>query len=151
MENNYEQFFIDGLVLWEGGVIGQEIEGVPVVTTMDQIFEYASDKWIDEVLINLADDNTYASYLAERFNEMGIVSHIRLLDSRQYAGKKRFIERMGGYTVLTTSVNYVSLSQTVMKRALDIAGGAGRMLHHPASYADPGPGHLCAVPWPHLL
>ncbi len=148
MENNYEQFFIDGLVLWEGGVIGQEIEGVPVVTTMDQIFEYASDKWIDEVLINLADDNTYASYLAERFNEMGIVSHIRLLDSRQYAGKKRFIERMGGYTVLTTSVNYVSLSQTVMKRALDIAGGLVgcfitlllMLILGPAIYAQsPGP------------
>ena len=38
-------------------------------------------------------------------------------------GSKSFIEKVGGYTVLTTTVNYASPFQLAIKRALDILGG----------------------------
>ncbi len=127
-DNNYEKFLIAGLVLWESGTIGENIDGVEVVTDLEHVLEYAPREWIDEVFINLPDQNSYPSYLADKFNEMGIVVHVRIIGSTQSAGRKRFIERMGGYTVLTTSINYVSLSQTILKRGMDIAGGVAGCL-----------------------
>ena len=51
----------------------------------------------------------------------GAPVHIRLPLSNM--GKKSFVEKVGGYTVLTTAVNYASPLQKAMKRAMDIAGG----------------------------
>ena len=38
-------------------------------------------------------------------------------------GKKQFVEKVGDYTVLTTSINYASTRQLMLKRLMDIAGG----------------------------
>ena len=43
--------------------------------------------------------------------------------SQNLLGKKQFVERLGTYTVLTTSINSVSRRQIVLKRMLDILGG----------------------------
>ena len=121
--NNYEQFWIDGLVLMDEDASGETIAGVPVVSDIDQVLNYASNKWIDEVLFNLPQNMPYPEQLAERFYEMGIVVHTKIAGSPQQVGKKQFVERMGGFTVLTTSINYISLRQSFLKRSLDILGG----------------------------
>ena len=38
-------------------------------------------------------------------------------------GKKQFVEKVGDYTVLTTSINYASTRDLMLKRLVDIAGG----------------------------
>ena len=38
-------------------------------------------------------------------------------------GKRQFVEKVGVYTVLTTSINYASVFQLALKRMMDIAGG----------------------------
>ena len=43
--------------------------------------------------------------------------------SEAMGGKKQLVEKVGPYTVLTTSINYASTKQLFMKRAIDIAGG----------------------------
>mgnify|MGYP000384074045 CR=1 FL=1 len=37
--------------------------------------------------------------------------------------QKQFVEKVGNYTVLTTSINYASTRQLMLKRLMDIAGG----------------------------
>lgn len=54
---------------------------------------------------------------------MGVVVHMKLAKSQNLLGKKQFVERLGTYTVLTTSINSVSRRQIVLKRMLDILGG----------------------------
>mgnify|MGYP000028422555 FL=1 len=54
---------------------------------------------------------------------MGVVVHMKLAKSQNLLGKKQFVERLGTYTVLTTSINNVSRRQIVLKRMLDILGG----------------------------
>ena len=39
------------------------------------------------------------------------------------SGRKQFVEKIGNYTVLTTSMNYASASALLVKRLMDIAGG----------------------------
>lgn len=41
----------------------------------------------------------------------------------QEVGKKQFVERVGEYTVLTTSMNSASSFQLMLKRLIDIVGG----------------------------
>ncbi len=57
----------------------------------------------------------------EQCRQMPIPMHIRLPISN--VGGKTFIEKVGGYKVLTTTVNYASSFQLALKRLLDIAGG----------------------------
>lgn len=66
------------------------------------------------------EEATVAS-LIEDCRQMAIPVHIRLPLSN--IGGKSFVEKVGGYTVLTTAVNYASPMQLAMKRALDIIGG----------------------------
>ncbi len=53
--------------------------------------------------------------------EMAIPVHIRLPITS--AGGKSFIEKVGGYNVLTTTANYAPTWQIALKRVIDILGG----------------------------
>lgn len=59
--------------------------------------------------------------LIENCRQMAIPVHIRLPLSS--IGGKSFVENVGGYTVLTSAINYASPLQLAMKRAVDIVGG----------------------------
>ena len=37
--------------------------------------------------------------------------------------KKKFVEKIGDYTVLTTSMNYATAGELLIKRLMDIVGG----------------------------
>ena len=55
--------------------------------------------------------------------EMGMVVHLNLAKVKSTPGQKQLVETVGGYTVLTTTMNYATDSQAFAKRALDILGG----------------------------
>ena len=59
--------------------------------------------------------------LIEACRQMGIPVHVRLPISN--IGTKSFIEKVGGYTVITSAVNYASPLQLALKRLIDILGG----------------------------
>ena len=61
------------------------------------------------------------SSLIEACRQMAVPVHIRLPIST--IGDKTFIEKIGGYNVLTSVANYASPLQLAMKRVMDIAGG----------------------------
>ena len=83
-------------------------------------FETASSAAVASVAVAEREEATVAS-LIEDCRQMAIPVHIRLPLSNM--GKKSFVEKVGGYTVLTTAVNYASPLQMALKRAMDIAGG----------------------------
>ena len=74
-------------------------------------------------LVNLPDDAPYPETLLNQLTEMGAVVHMKLAKTSNLIGEKKFVERLGIYTVLTTSINYATTKQLFMKRALDILGG----------------------------
>lgn len=69
---------------------------------------------------NTPEEATVAG-LIEACRQMAIPVHIRLPLSNM--GERSFIEKVGGYTVLTSTANYASPRQLALKRALDIIGG----------------------------
>lgn len=121
--NNYEMFHLAGVVVLNHDREGESIDGVPVVANNHSLLDYVCREWIDEVFINVPENAAYPKDLADQFAEMGIVVHIKLAKALDSSGKKKFVERLGNYTVLTTSINYATPKQAVIKRTMDITGG----------------------------
>lgn len=122
-ESSYGAYRLAGLVLFDREKKGSVIGGVPVVSNRTELLEYICREWIDEVFVNLPEEIPHPTGLLKSLAEMGVVSHVKLTEEREFIGKKQFVENMGSYTVMTASINYATPVQLLMKRMLDICGG----------------------------
>ena len=100
-----------------------EIAGIPLVAAGDYVVEYLCREWVDEVFVNLPLQSAQLDDLVRQLNEMGITVHIQLADKLMFGTQRQFVERLGGYTVLTTSINTISTGELFVKRLFDIIGG----------------------------
>lgn len=123
LENNYAGYRIAGVVVQDRDMRGQTIAGIPVVANTETVAQYICKEWIDEVILIPSKRLQYSQKLMEQLEETGVTLHIRLLEISNKPGKKQFVEKLGNYTVLTTSMNYANESALFMKRLIDIAGG----------------------------
>lgn len=102
---------------------GDHIWGIPVVADSGEIVDYARSQWVDEILIPPCGQENYPHEMVRQFMEMGIVVHSGITRSNELAGGRRQVEKIGEYIVITTSLNYASTMQLLLKRLMDIAGG----------------------------
>lgn len=122
-ENNYNLYDINGLVIIDKDMTGSWISGIPVVAELKDASAYICQKWVDEVFINVDEDYPFPQELMDELLEMGMVVHQNLAKIKNMQGQKQMIETVGGYTVLTTSMNFATDRQAFAKRTLDIVGG----------------------------
>ena len=122
-DNSYGAYQFSGLVLMEDGFVGQEIAGVPVVAGTGDAAAYAQKNWVDEVFVNLPQTAELPQNLMDDFVEMGVTVHLNLSQVTHTPGRVQIVEKVGSYTVLTSSMNYATTKQALLKRAMDIAGG----------------------------
>ena len=122
-DNNYGMYHILGLVMLEEGFEAEEIGGVPVVAAMEDAAAYVQKNWVDEVFINLPETETQAQKLMDDLVEMGVTVHLNLSQVVHTPGRVQIVEKVGNYTVLTSSMNYATTKQAVIKRTMDILGG----------------------------
>ena len=122
-EHNYEGFWIAGLVVVEKDMTGQTIEGIPVVASAETAPDYLCREWVDEVFIITFQKGGYSQKMVDRFLETGVTVHLNLERMAGSVRDKQFVENIGNYMVLTSSLNYASARQLFVKRLMDIAGG----------------------------
>lgn len=122
-KNNYSRYDIVGVALLDKDLIGNQINNVSVVANNETVGMYACKEWVDEVLIVLPKEIAYPNTLIEQLTLAGITVHMNLAKVVNSPGKKQFVEKIGDYTVLTTSINYVSLNELFLKRVFDIFCG----------------------------
>ncbi|WP_244091927.1 nucleoside-diphosphate sugar epimerase/dehydratase [Blautia massiliensis (ex Durand et al. 2017)] len=122
-QHNYNRYDINGIIVTDCDMTGKEIAGIPVVAASSDAAAFICQHWVDEVLINVAEEHTYPQKLYEELLEMGIVVHVNLSRIQKTSGQKQFVEKIGNYTVITTSMNYATDRQALVKRLIDIAGG----------------------------
>ena len=122
-EHNYARYKIAGIAVIDKEMTGKYIDGVKVVANMENAAKYVCKEWIDEVLIVTSGVVPYPKELIEQFTETGVTVHLNLAKVQSVPGKKQFVEKVGDYTVLTTSINYASTRDLMLKRLMDIAGG----------------------------
>ena len=122
-KNNYSRYDIVGVALLDEDLIGNQINNVSVVANNETVGMYACKEWVDEVLIVLPKEIAYPNTLIEQLTLAGITVHMNLAKVVNSPGKKQFVEKIGDYTVLTTSINYASLNELFLKRVFDIICG----------------------------
>lgn len=122
-DNNYGIYWIAGLVLTDVGFEGMEIGGVPVVADLSSASVYAQKNWVDEVFVSLPEGAQIPNRLMDDFVEMGVTVHLDLSQITHMPGRVQIVEKVGSFTVLTSSMNYATTKQALLKRTMDIAGG----------------------------
>lgn len=86
----------------------------------DDMFEYLKDHVIDEIMLDV-DDTGLAEYLTQELMITGVTVHINLV--RAFGElPNQIIERVGGLTVMTSSIHLASPVQLMLKRIMDIVG-----------------------------
>ena len=119
-DNQVEGYEIVGVVLNEGD--RKEVCGVPVVSDLENAARFISQKWIDAVYVDVSSRDPRVEKLMEDCHTMAIPVHYHVKAIGQ-DGVKQFVEKIGGTTVITTTINYASPTQLFIKRCLDIVGG----------------------------
>ncbi|MBP5289022.1 MAG: sugar transferase [Clostridia bacterium] len=120
---NFEQFNLRGIAIMDRDMTGQEIGGIPVVANSENVKDYVLHEWVDEVFTCFTGLNDAQKKLVNQFIVMGVTVHEKLNFRAEEMKNKQFIEKVGNYTVLTTSINYATTFETVVKRLTDIIGG----------------------------
>lgn len=114
---------IAGIVLTDRDAAGERIADVDVVASVKDAAEYICREWVDEVFLSGDAKSKDLDRFVGACHEMGVVVHENLaLQSSQRS--RRFVEKMGDYTVLTTAINAATPLQVLLKRLMDIVGGA---------------------------
>ena len=133
-----DRFIYKGVVLMNREGVGETVGGLKVVASLRNAADYICREWVDEVFIypgeaalftditdlNMDHAETDAgmlNHLIRQCIEMAVPIHIRM--PLTAFGGKTFIEKIGGYNVLTTTCNYASPLQLAIKRMMDIVGG----------------------------
>ena len=122
-EHNYEMQQINGVIIVDKDMVGEVIEDIPVISDEEHAAEILRQSWVDEVFIILDEKAPYPKELIERCSEMGLTVHLGLTKVTNSTLGKQTIGKVGGYTVLTTSINVMTMKQTFMKRTIDILAG----------------------------
>ena len=112
---------ICGLVLVDGGAVGETVEDVPVVADLNGAAAYICREWIDEVCISVSDFGKTPYDLIDKCREMGVTVHLHLMPLSGMG--KQGVEKIAGMSVITTSMNFASPAQLLVKRVVDILGG----------------------------
>ena len=123
LKNNYARYRLAGMAVIDQNMTGQSIRDVEVVADESTAVNYICQNWVDEVLIVISESQPYPQQLINQLSETGVTIHLNLAKVSNMVGKKQFVEQVGPYTVLTTTMNYASERQLLIKRAMDIVGG----------------------------
>lgn len=75
------------------------------------------------MFVNIDEEILYPKELIDRCSEMGITLHLALVKVTDSALSKQFVGRIGKYTVLVTSINFITAKQVFMRRMVDIVAG----------------------------
>ena len=100
----------------------KSILNIPVITDLDNTAKYVAKSWVDTVYIDAPLNNDAVLDLMDSCAVMGVPTHYHVPDMTR-SGVKRFSENIGGTTVLTSAINYVTPTQALIKRVFDIFAG----------------------------
>ena len=98
------------------------IGGYPIVTDLAGAADYIVREWVDSVYIDAPLNDDRIIKLMDDCTIMAVPTHFHVPNMSRN-GIKRFSEKMGGTTVLTTSINYATPIQILLKRLFDIVAG----------------------------
>ena len=104
--------------------MAKEIEDIPVKGNPDDMMDYVTHNWTDEVVLFLPHDPSVAEDLRNRLNLAGIP--VRNVVLNLYGQKDigaAYVEKMGALVVLSEQKREIPAYEWILKKLLDIVGG----------------------------
>ena len=92
------------------------------MASAENAVEYLCQNWVDRVIEVCEKEERAAEDILRDCEEMGITVHRALPESFDNGWKKR-VENIGGYTVITDSIEPAGPAEATLKRLADIVGG----------------------------
>lgn len=123
------RFNISGLIILDKNLVGQNIAKIRIVAGREDVLDFICRNWVDEVFISLPEKD--AALEEEIINNcvlMGVTVHKKIAKAISTPGCMQVVGNISDYTVLSTSVNIVTVRQMLVKRFIDIIGGTIGML-----------------------
>lgn len=128
-KNNYARYTITGAAIIDCDMTGKIVNGVEIVANEETAPMYVCQEWVDEVLVVVPEGTPYPQDFINKLMETGVTIHYSLTKLSSQEDRKQIVEKIGNYSVLTTSLNYASSKQLLVKRIMDICAGiAGCLL-----------------------
>ncbi len=112
---------ITGVVLTEPDE-RKSIAGYPIVAELEGAADFIVREWVDSVYIDAPINDQRVIKLMDACAQMAVPTHFHVPNMNRN-GVKRFSEKIGGTTVLTTAINYATPIEALMKRCFDIVAG----------------------------
>lgn len=122
-ERNFHDYIITGLVLLDANKAGEQICDLDVVANASNVVSYVCRSWVDELYIDVKREQYLPQEMLNAFNEMGVTVHLKMQGLENPYHRKQYVEKMVGVTVMTFSVNDISMAGAFCKRLMDICGG----------------------------
>ena len=123
MSGAVQDFVITGIAFMDKGFKGDTFNGIPVIGNIDTVHDYLCREWVDEVFVKITDKQPYPRKLIDEIVTMGLTVHLSLGSVDQSLTGKKIVEKIGNYTVVTSSINTITPREMIYKRVMDIAGG----------------------------
>ena len=123
MSGAVQDFVITGIAFMDKGFKGDTFNGIPVIGDIDTVHDYLCREWVDEVFVKITDKQPYPRKLIDEIVTMGLTVHLSLGSVEQSLTGKKIVEKIGNYTVVTSSINTTTPKAMLYKRLMDIAGG----------------------------
>lgn len=122
-QTSFNDYKVVGLCILDKDMKGTTIHDIPVVVNKDGCAKYIGKEWIDEVLVVTKENLNVDQQLLHDLMETGVTLHINLLPFGDIEGKRKIVEKIANYPVLTITLNYASPLQLTIKRIADICIG----------------------------
>ena len=120
-ERWFQDFQIVQVAVLDAANAPEQVKDVPVLQGLEEALSYVSDHVVDEVFINTSSEKNVSGNFIEDCLNIGVVIHQNLKEELPY-DVRQDVSQLGGYTVLTASINSATSRQLFFKRAMDIVG-----------------------------
>lgn len=117
---NYE---VNSIALTDCNMVGEDINGIPIVADKHTLFDVSKQTTLDEVFIFLP--NTLTEDIKQMiigFENMGVVCHYGV-DALELDMSGKSVGNFAGYAVITFARQYMDYRRLILKRLMDIVGG----------------------------
>lgn len=123
-ESEYRDFFISEIILLDARSSTLLPDyGIPVMGLSADSIRNLSHDWVDEVLIIQPESTTLPPRLMDDLQEMGMTVNYASMAMGADRWPVTEVRDIGGYQVLTSSIQMAPAGQVLVKRLMDIVGG----------------------------
>ncbi len=112
-----------GIAIIDDNQIGRWYDGVPVVATYSNMFQYAKEQIVDEVFIDVPyEDGSSLAKVVQEFANMGATVHITIELLHKFDDYHKSFTMLGYIPVITFTNQYNDWKMLAVKRLMDIVG-----------------------------